>query len=201
VRHRYRLHMQPVAVLESDRLRLRRAALSDARPIFESYAQDPFVTRYLTWQPLTSLQQAEDFLVQVDRRWEDGESLAWTISLATSNQLIGMIEARIDKHRVEVGYVLAQSAWGTGFATEALQLVTAWALSQPTIRCVWAYADVDNLASIRVLEKAGLSRAGLLHSWARHPNVSDELRDCWVFSLSEDTAPERATGSSRSRAT
>jgi ribosomal-protein-alanine N-acetyltransferase len=72
--------MQPAAVLQSDRLQLRRATLADARPIFESYAQDPSVTRYLTWQPLSSLQQAEDYLVQVDRRWEDGESLAWTIA-------------------------------------------------------------------------------------------------------------------------
>lgn len=180
--------MQPAEVLASDRLQLRRANLADARPIFESYAQDPSVTRYLTWQPLSSLQQAEDYLVQVDRRWEDGESLAWTINLASPNQLIGMIEARIDMHRVEIGLVLAQSAWGFGFGTEALQLVTAWALNQPTIRCVWAYADVDNPASIRALEKAGLSRAGLLHSWAKHPNVSDELRDCWVYSRSEDTA-------------
>jgi RimJ/RimL family protein N-acetyltransferase len=185
---RYGLFMQPVAALESNRLRLRRATLSDALPIFESYAQDPSVTRYLTWQPLTSLQQSEEFLTQVNRCWEDGESLAWTINLASSKQLIGMIEARIERHRVEVGYVLARSAWGAGFATEAVRLVTSWALSQPTIRCVWAYADVENLASIRVLEKAGYSRAGLLQSWANHPNVGDELRDCWVYSLSEEAA-------------
>jgi ribosomal-protein-alanine N-acetyltransferase len=46
---------------------------------------------------------------------------------------------------------------------------------------VWAVCDVDNLASARVLEKAGMGREGRLRRWVLHPNVSAAPRDCWCY--------------------
>ncbi|CAM5256480.1 GNAT family N-acetyltransferase [Streptomyces xanthochromogenes] len=62
--------------------------------------------------------------------------------------------------RVEIGYDLADSARGHGYATESLGALTAWALAQPDVETVYATTDEDNTASQRVLERAGFRRIG-----------------------------------------
>jgi [ribosomal protein S5]-alanine N-acetyltransferase len=78
-------------------------------------------------------------------------------------------------------YSLARAYWRQGYATEAAGAVVAWAVSNPDIYCVWAVCDVENTASARVLEKLGLTREGVLRRWLRHPNISPEPRDCYVY--------------------
>jgi ribosomal-protein-alanine N-acetyltransferase len=46
---------------------------------------------------------------------------------------------------------------------------------------IWATCDTDNVASARVLEKAGLRREGTLHRWSVKPNIGPEPRDAFVF--------------------
>jgi hypothetical protein len=48
---------------------------------------------------------------------------------------------------------------------------------------VWALCDVDNLASARVMEKVGMQREGILRRWILHPNLSDEPRDVYCYSV------------------
>jgi ribosomal-protein-alanine N-acetyltransferase len=45
--------------------------------------------------------------------------------------------------------------------------------------------DAENVASSRVLEKAGMTREGLLRRYAMHPNVSDEPRDSLCYALTK----------------
>jgi RimJ/RimL family protein N-acetyltransferase len=62
--------------------------------------------------------------------------------------------------RVEIGYDLAESARGQGYATESVRALTAWALAQPDVETVYATTDEDNTSSQRVLERAGFRRIG-----------------------------------------
>lgn len=59
---------------------------------------------------------------------------------------------------VEVGYDLCVSARGNGYATEALRSVAGWALGQPGVDVVTARTEEDNVASQRVMERAGFVR-------------------------------------------
>lgn len=59
---------------------------------------------------------------------------------------------------VEVGYDLCVAARGHGYATEALQSVASWALHQPGVEVVIARTEEENLASQRVMERAGFVR-------------------------------------------
>jgi [ribosomal protein S5]-alanine N-acetyltransferase len=65
--------------------------------------------------------------------------------------------------------------------TEVLTEVMNWALSQLPIFRIGAVCDVENIASARVMEKAGLVREGLLQRWLVHPNISDEPRDRFSY--------------------
>jgi RimJ/RimL family protein N-acetyltransferase len=62
-----------------------------------------------------------------------------------------------DSHgAVTVGYGLAPEARGHGYATESLVGLAEWALAQPEVKVVNADANLDNVASQRVMERAGM---------------------------------------------
>ena len=65
--------------------------------------------------------------------------------------------------------------------TEALAAATDWTLGQPGIWRISGVCDVENLASARVMEKAGLVREGVLRRWIVHPNLSDAPRDSFSY--------------------
>lgn len=95
-----------------------------------------------------------------------------------------MIAARPDGgHRVSVGYVLARAAWGQGYASEALRAVIEASWADPRVFRIWAVCDVDNPASARVMEKAGMRREGRMARYVVHPNVSDEPRDAYLHAV------------------
>lgn len=78
---------------------------------------------------------------------------------------IGYVAGRdVERYSAEIGYWLGESLWGRGIATEALVLATEYVFSSVNMLRVFALPFTDNLGSVRVLEKAGYVREGLLHS-------------------------------------
>jgi RimJ/RimL family protein N-acetyltransferase len=84
---------------------------------------------------------------------------------------------------VELGYALAHSFWRQGLMTEVLKTVIPWFLEQKSISRVWAFCDVDNVASARLLESVGMRSEGILRKWMVHPNLGPEPRDCLAYSI------------------
>lgn len=93
-----------------------------------------------------------------------------------------MFHPRLLGHRVSYGYVLRQSAWGKGCASEVMRWLVAHALSHSQVFRAEAFCDVENLASARVLEEAGMEREGIMRRYFRHPNISAIPRDCFLYS-------------------
>ncbi|MFC8867766.1 GNAT family N-acetyltransferase [Streptomyces sp. NPDC057148] len=60
--------------------------------------------------------------------------------------------------RVEIGYDLAEAARGHGYATEALRVLSAWALARDEVTSVFATTEPDNTASQAVIARAGFRR-------------------------------------------
>jgi RimJ/RimL family protein N-acetyltransferase len=96
---------------------------------------------------------------------------------------IGLFHADWDVRSAEAGYGVRSDERGRGYATEALVAASRWALTQGGIQRVWLTANVDNLASVRVAEKAGFVREGTLR---RAGLEADGLHDQAVFSLLDD---------------
>ena len=78
--------------------------------------------------------------------------------------------------------------------TEALVEVVDWALRQPLIWRIGDVVDAENLASARVMEKAGLQREGLLRRWGMHPDMGDAPRDCFSYAKALLTGREPKHG-------
>ena len=171
-------------VIATARLVLRQPVLADAEAIFASYGQDPEVTRYLVWKPHASLEDSRAFVQSCIDAWAGGVRFPWVITRASDGQLLGMFEARVDGgFKVSVGYVLAREHWGNGYVPEALQAVIDLFWADPAIFRIWAVCDVDNPASARVMEKAGMVREGVQKRSILHPNASNEPRDVYSYAL------------------
>lgn len=175
--------INPPDSFETERLRLRKPVMEDADVIFGKYAQDPEVTKYLTWRPSRRIDETREFLRASLVAWRMGWSYHWTIVRREDQELMGMINARVENHKWEIGYVLARAYWGKGYMTEALSKLVTWALAQPEISRIWSVCDIENRASARVMEKAGMRREGTLPRWSVHPNLSPEPRDSFCYSV------------------
>jgi ribosomal-protein-alanine N-acetyltransferase len=175
--------MKPLETLQTERLLLRKPRMDDAPVIFETYAQDPEVTRYLVWKPHKNIRETEQFLLACGQLWREGKDFAYAITLKANDRLLGMFGLHPMNLKIEVGYALARLYWGKGFMTEALCAVIDWAFAQPDIFRIQAICDIENIASARVMEKAGMTREGLLRRYVLHPNISDEPRDCFMYAV------------------
>ena len=83
----------------------------------------------------------------------------------------------------EIGYGVRSDERGKGYASEALGAVARWALTEGGIQRAWLTANTENVASVRVAEKAGFRREGTL----RRAGLEDDgLHDLAVFSLLDD---------------
>jgi [ribosomal protein S5]-alanine N-acetyltransferase len=167
--------------IETDRLTLRPPVVADATAMFASYTQDADVARYMVWRPHASLEATRDFVTGCVNQWTAGSAFPYVITMKPNGQLIGMLEARLDRHIVNIGYVLTRSHWGQGLMAEAIQAFTDYALSLTEVFRVEATCDVDNRPSARALEKSGFLLEGRLARHTVHPNICAEPRDCFVY--------------------
>src|SRR4051812_45903557 len=171
--------------LSTNRLLLRTPTLKDADAIFETYAQDPEVVKYLVWAAHRSVETTREFLRSLEAPVKSGISHPFAIVLKGENKLLGMIELRVQTggFRSEVGYVLASEYWGTGIMTEALKAVIDCGFALPGMYRIAAICDVDNVGSARVMEKAGMHFEGIQKRALLHPNIDKEPRDARCYAI------------------
>jgi len=175
--------MKPPERFETEGLILRKPRPEDASAMFTGWAQDADVTRYLTWRPHKSIEQSHEIIKLCLKLWEGEGDHPYMLILKEKDHPIGMLALHSDGFKVALGYVLAKTYWDKGYMTEATREMTKWLLKQPDVFRVFATCDVENLASARVMEKAGMNREGLLRRYIIHPNVSDEPRDCYMYAI------------------
>src|SRR5688572_25318354 len=148
--------IRPASNWETARLVARPAVASDAQVVFDEYARDASVARFMTWRPHRHVGETSEFLQRCERVWADGSAFPWTLWLKGSGEFAGLLELRVHGSKVDVGYALSRRWWRQGLMSEALTAVVQWAFTQPEIYRVWATCDVENVASARVLERVGM---------------------------------------------
>ena len=92
--------MKPPELIQTECLTLRNVRIDDAEAIFEAYAQDSEVTRFLTWRPHHTLDQTHSFLQSRVNAWRDGSEFTWAIFL-NNKVFIGCIALRINSFKAE----------------------------------------------------------------------------------------------------
>lgn len=157
--------------------------MDDASGIFDGWAQDQEVTRYLTWRPHQRIEQTQEFVESCLAAWEAEIRFPYVITLKENPEIIGMIDPRIEGPRMGIGYAAGRNHWGKGYIPEATRAMIEWAFQQPSIYRIYATTDVENISSQRVLEKVGMQREGILRKYIVHPNLSDVPRDSYMYAI------------------
>lgn len=151
--------------LETKRLNLRLLTPEDAQQMFDHWANDTKVTKYLNWKPYQTVKDVRNNLSEYQKNYIDVDYFFWGIEEKVSQQLIGTISASVaDKTAkvAEVGYCIGQNWWCKGYTSEALEEVIAYLLEKNDFKRIEAIHDTDNTPSGKVMEKAGMSYEGTL---------------------------------------
>jgi RimJ/RimL family protein N-acetyltransferase len=170
--------------LTTQRLILRAPRADDAAHLFDAYTQDSEVTRHMVWRPHQNVLETEAFIAYCMSCWESGSGRPYVLALRGDEDApLGMLEARVAPHSVDLGYVLARACWGQGLMPEAITALAEVALSLPDCFRVQATCHVYNTASARTLEKCGFVREGRLARFAVLPNIGSEPAPAFMYAL------------------
>ena len=118
----------------------------------------------------------------LDNLKEDPELLgwgAWFVTLADNNQVIGDIgfKGKPDKQGiVEVGFGIIPEMHNKGIATESVRAIIGWALSSIKVKKIVAECLIDNIPSIKVLKKLGMTRTGMENGMINWELLNDHHR-------------------------
>ena len=146
--------------LETERLRLRALCLDDVQSVYDGWANDPEVTRYLTWNPHQSPDQTRDIMNYWLAEYEKEDCFRYGIERKADQALMGMIDVVGFRDGVPViGYCSGKKYWNQGYMTEAFQAVVQ-ELFSAGYEAIIVEAVQENTGSNRVIEKCGFSFVG-----------------------------------------
>jgi [ribosomal protein S5]-alanine N-acetyltransferase len=156
---------------ESARLMFRRPERTDAQALYDAFCADPEVTRWLSWHTHRNLDDTLEFLDFSAAEWARAPSGPLLIHSRKDGSLLGSTGLAFEEpHRAATGYVLKKSAWGKGYATEALRAMVTLAASLNVVR-LYALCHVEHAASKAVLRNGGLNFEGILRAHTVFPNA------------------------------
>ncbi len=158
--------------IETDRLILRRYKIEDADAMYKNWASDSEVTKFLTWQPHSSVYVSRSIIEDWLKEYSDEKYYQWAIVLKDNgNEPIGdisVVHMNEDISMVHIGYCLGRAWWRRGIMSEALKAVTDFMFDTVEVNRVESRHDPMNPNSGKVMQKCGMKYEGTLRSADRN---------------------------------
>lgn len=151
--------------IETPRLILRKFVSEDARAMYENWASDPEVTKYLTWPTHSSLEVSEMVTADWVSHYHEEDYYQWAIVLRELGEPIGSIAAvRLDDRTrcVHIGYCIGRNWWRQGIMSEALKAVMDFFFDKVGVNRVESRHDPRNPNSGAVMRKCGMTYEGTM---------------------------------------
>lgn len=168
--------------LETERLLLRPLSRHDLEFVFRHFS-DPEVNRYLLdEEPVTTREQAQaiiDFYSLPGRKSYN----RWVIVRKVDARPVGTCgyhQWQTTHQRAEIGYDLEKASWRQGIMSEALGAMLPYGFEKMRLHRVEALVYTENDASIRLLERLGFQKEGILRQYFRR---GENYYDHWLLSL------------------
>jgi RimJ/RimL family protein N-acetyltransferase len=142
--------------LQTPRLYMREFTLADAEILYQMH-QDPAITKY-TGDPIPwdNIKMVENIIAEaLIPQYQFGIG-RWACHLLENDEFIGWCGLKKVGNEVDLGYRFIQKYWGNGYATEAAQAVLNYGIKNKIPNMIGC-ADVENIASVKVLQKIGLT--------------------------------------------
>lgn len=141
--------------LETERLILRFITADDVQAIYENWARDPEVTKYLTWQAHEDISVTKAVVENWLSEYKNDNCYRYGIERKEDGELMGMIDVVGYHHgNPVIGYCSGRKYWNNGYMTEALKAVIEELFSDG-YKTIVIEAVAENTGSNRVIQKAG----------------------------------------------
>jgi ribosomal-protein-alanine N-acetyltransferase len=157
--------------LETERLILRRFVATDAGAMFNNWASDAEVTKYLTWPAHTDVSISKAVIDSWLPLYENLNHYSWAIVLKETGEPIGSIAAvKLDEETdiAHIGYCIGRAWWRKGYASEALCRLVKFFFEEAGVNRIESRHDPRNPNSGKVMQKAGLKCEGVLRQSDRN---------------------------------
>lgn len=172
--------VQRQPVIRGDRVVLRPWANIDVGCIEEASA-DEKITLFTSVPSTQERQPALDYISRQNQRFTSGMGWSFAITPHVDRESVGFVGCFWEDQsqgRASIGYWLRASCRGTGTCASAVTTLSTWAFEHTGIERLSAYIDPQNLASIRVAQRAEFHHEGLLRSFMR---LGDRRQDMLLY--------------------
>ena len=148
-------------IFETPRLYLRQFTEADA-PLILTLNSDPEIVKYVHEPTLETEEQARNIIINNILPQYPNNLGRWAMHIKETNEFIGWcgLKYRPELNETDLGYRLMQKKWGLGYATEAARHTLNHGFSKLNLHLITARAHIENIASIKVLEKLGMDFIG-----------------------------------------
>jgi len=170
--------------INTDRLLLRRFKFDDDYNMFNNWANDSEVTKFLTWEPHNNIKNTKEIIKQWVNEYEHNNIYNWAIQSKEINEVIGGISiVQLDEinYSCEIGYCISRKYWGKGIMSESLKAVINYLFSEIEFNRIVAKHDTLNIASGKVMLKSGMVKEGTLRQVKLRDNK--EFYDLAVYAI------------------
>ena len=178
--------------LETERLILRRFSIDDAVAMFNNWANDTEVTKYLTWAPHADVAASKSIISSWLELYPKNNHYSWTIVLKDIGEPIGSIaavEQREDINMVHIGYAIGRRWWRKGYTSEALKELIRFFFEDVGVNRIESRHDPRNPHSGKVMLKCGLKYEGTMREAdCNNQGVCDAARYAILLSDFRSTA-------------
>jgi RimJ/RimL family protein N-acetyltransferase len=157
-----------ITTLQYGLVTLRPSSENDIDAIFNA-CQDPLIPAFTTIPANYTLDHAIDFVRSDPFSFAERRELRFVIDYGNGNDVkfagvISLHTINIKNHTAEIGYWMEKSMRGKGIGTIAAKMITDYGLRSLGFRRIDGLADVDNLASQKLLTSAGYQKEGILRN-------------------------------------
>lgn len=158
--------------LETSRLILRKFVHGDARAMFANWANDGEVTKFLTWQPHSSVEVSQSVTDEWINQYKNDGFYQWAIVLKENGDEpiggISVVHMNEQAETAHIGYCLGRKWWHKGIMSEALQAVIDFLFDVAGFNRIESRHDPNNPNSGKVMQKCGMKYEGTLRSSDRN---------------------------------
>ena len=173
--------------LETDRLILRRFVLEDSNAMYENWAKEDEVTKFLTWPTHPSADVTKQLLGYWIEDYKKQDFYNWVIELKATGEIIGnisVVKINEDIEEAIIGYCMGTKWWGQEIMPEAGKAVIKYLFEEIGFNRISASHDKNNPKSGKVMQKIGMIYEGTHRSGG--VNNQGIIDDVWYAVLRED---------------
>lgn len=159
--------------------------------VIYAMSREPRITRYQSWLRLEDEAHARRWVQAAIHHNNLVPRRAYNMAIVEkhSGTVIGWLGwglAEESDRTVGFGYALQLAFWGCGYMTEAVQAMVAWVFRHANVDQVRSSCAASNVASARVIEKAGLQRVAVIEETDEDAGVTENqyyytlTRESWL---------------------